>query len=206
MISGYDYLLLGLAIVILILFLSISLEKNIKIIIWNYLLISMCLAINSWLQVLNHFINQIEYFLETDKLSNISELLLEHNIIVNLIVYFLTLIIIFSKSEMWVIMPWNKFAKLLFKAIFSPLTLLSTFVALEIVIFWYKIFDINSLLNIMQEMNVSENLYYFFLFNPIWIILPWITTIIFSIRLNLNFNFRKEKNHWHSHNESEEEH
>lgn len=202
MISGYDYLLLWLAIVILILFLSISLEKNIKIIIWNYLLISMCLAISSWFEFLNHFSDQIELFLNTNKISNLSNFLIEYNVIINLIIYFLILIVIFSKSEMWVIMPWNKVAKILFKTIFSPLTLLSTFVALEIIIFWYKIFEINSLLNIMQDMNVSENLYYFFLFNPIWIILPWITTIIFSIRLNLNFNIKKWWPHWHEEDES----
>lgn len=193
----FDYFLIALLIVLLILISSQTLERVIKIIIWNYILIAISLGISSWAEFLKYFVINLQLLFNANILP-VVEVINTNKVWITIAIYFLILVLIMTKSKISIGNVENKIKRTIFKIILSPLSVIITLVALEVVIFGNKIFDINALLQALAQYKVGWKLYYFSVLTPLWIITAWLITIIFSLQLELKFSFKKSSHWWHS--------
>lgn len=193
----YHYFLLGMFMFLLIFTFAIGLEKTLKIIIGNYLLIAIILACNVGINLLEKNLSK-NWLPFLQNIEQIKAFLIDNKIFILLGIYFIFLIIIFAKSNINVWWKKSKFVRVLLSLIFAPLAVISIMVTLEVAILGIKIFSVEWLYTLADQFGVNQIMYYFIILTPVWLILPWLMTIIFSLKipkpkLNLSSWSKEEK-------------
>ncbi|MBS8122469.1 hypothetical protein VAMP_106108n27 [Candidatus Vampirococcus lugosii] len=163
----------------------------IRIIIGNYLLISIALAMHLGFDFY-HLIFQGKF--ELSFLKNQEKLIndiLNNKEMIILGIYLLSLILVFTKSKISIGVSENKIIKYLLGIIFAPLTVVSIIIGLSVVIYGSDIFNTETMIALIETFEKNSFMYHLLTFTPILIILPAITALIFSTQLN--FNRRQKK-------------
>lgn len=195
---GYDFFLIWLIWILLVFSAIVGVRRMIKIIIWNYILIWIALALHTG-------IDFISMLLETHNLSYINNqedlktMLDEYKKWIILAVYLLFLILIFTKSKIDIGVGENRMIKIIIWIIFTPLTVISVIKSLCIVIFGVDVIETEKLQEFANEFEDESLVYYFLMFMPLWIILPAVMALFFSTEIKL-----RRKNNQNQENNSQE--
>lgn len=158
----------------------------VKILLWNYVLATLCLAANQSLDILfqslmltpNLDIIGISYqkiasFISVGKSSIV------------LILYLLLLFLMYRKSKIRIALPSDEILKKTFSIFLVPLTVISVVLTLEIVILW-----INSLNPVYLETlakGFTDNFYItqFIVLTPVWILLHGLATLLITTEIKI---------------------
>lgn len=180
--TNYDYLFIWILSIILILLFFIDINRMIKIIISNYIIIVIALWIELWFQIMSDILIQNQQ-LFIQSLWNIEELTIlikSNDTAIILIIYLIILILIFTRSKISIWLTQNKFAGFTFKLIFAPLTIINFITTMLLIRHWDMILSKNILYQYANSFHNNILIYYMILLTPLWLIIPWLITILFS--------------------------
>lgn len=198
---SYDYFLLGILGILLIFAVWIWLDKIIRLIIWNYLVSTMCLSVWNGINILIDYLNKNPASM-LNQIPSIQEYLIKWKPYLNLALYFIILILLLSRSRIWYNIQ-NKIMRFIFTILLAPLAVFSLIVSLCITVIWSKFLDYDYMMQFASTYQASPWLYKFLILTPLWIIIPWIVLILFSLDIKLpNLSGMKKQVH---HIEEDEE-
>ena len=182
--------------VLLIFAYAVGIDKMIKIIVWNYLLWTICLSL--WLS--------IDLLVKYSKLLNdvaspigltywsMWNFLFASKATVIVITYLILLIIVFSKSKLNIELPNDENAKIWLKILLIPITVFSVILTLQIAILGAT----SSSITDTQQLSslIWSNIYIarFIEYTPFWMLIHWIITIALTSEINFS-----RRSHWSSH-------
>ena len=209
MFTSYDFFLIWILTVLLIFSVAIWIEKMIKIIIWNYLLIWIALSLHVWIDLLVDFLslNSVAFLSDQENLVSVFSNYKQH-IVVS--IYMILLILLFSRSKIWIWVSSNSIIRFIYWIIFAPIAVLSIISSLVIVIFGIKVFSYEWILELLSVFEEGSIVYLFFIFLPLWVILPAFISLLLSTEIRLfkrkakSLNTKKETNDDHKDSELKE--
>ncbi len=171
------YLLAGIIAIFVVLSFVIGLEKMIKIILWNYVLWSICFAASA----------SIDLTINTMWNSWFAKFLQDGKSTIILIMYAVLLFLIYHKSKISIDIPSDQIMQKSLYLIFVPLTVLSMCLTLEIILLWTSLLSYKSLLSVAQWFSKSVYLQQFIINTPYWILLHWLATIFITSEFKTSF-------------------
>ena len=180
------YIIIVIIWALVILSVTIWLEKMIKIILWNYILSSICLAASQSINLLINYLNTnswLRFFgIKNDALSNF---LLNWQTTIIMIMYAWLLWIIYKNSKISINIPQDEILKKSLYLFFVPLTVISFILTIQIAITWIGIFSVNNSIELWNI--IIDNIYIqmFIKNTPLWILLHWIATILITSELKI---------------------
>lgn len=175
----FDFLMIWVIWIIFIFSVSVGLYRMIKIIIWSYLLMATSLAIFSLID----FTISTMYGLNLNipRLPEILSKVYEYREYINMLFYFILFFFIFKKFNIIRFKIAQKPIEIILMIFFTPFTVMSIIASLEVAVFGYKIIDYTQLNEFIKQFQENPWIYNFFRLTPIWIVLPWVITLIFSL-------------------------
>lgn len=180
------YIIIVLIWALVILSVTIWLEKMIKIILGNYILSSICLAASQSINLLINYLNTdpwLRFFgIKNNALANF---LLNWQTTIIMIMYAGLLWTIYKKSKISVNIPQDEILKKSLYIFFVPLTVISFILTIQIAITWISIFNINNAIEIWNILIDNIYLQIFIKNTPLWILLHWIATILITSELKI---------------------
>ena len=209
MFTSYDFFLIWILTVLLIFSVAIWIEKMIKIIIWNYLLIWIALSLHVWIDLLVDFLslNSVVFLSDQENLVSVFSNYKQHIVVW---IYVILLILLFSRSKIWIWVSSNSIIRFIYWIIFAPIAVLSIISSLVIVIFGIKVFSYEWILELLSVFEEGSIVYLFFIFLPLWVILPAFISLLLSTEIRLfkrkakSLNTKKETNDDHKDSELKE--
>jgi hypothetical protein len=176
-----EYFILGAIGVLCVFSLAIGVEKMMKIILGNYMLIALCLAVGPtvdratmWFSGQMPDIQQTVGFLFTNKT------------IITLVMYILMLILIFVKSRLHVGFHFTQSQRMLMTLLCIPMTIVSIIITLEIAVLGAKAFDPAALQTLLADVPVQGWLRWAALNTPVIVFFHALITILMSSDLKFN--------------------
>lgn len=158
----------------------------IKIILWNYILSSICLAtsqsINLWIKYLIANPEWKIFWMSNDWFANF---LSNWQTTIVMIIYWILLFVIYQKSKITVKIPDDEIIKKSLHLFFIPLTVISFILTLQIAIMWINILDPVWITFLGNALDQNEYFQMFIRNTPIWILLHWIATIIITSEMKI---------------------
>ena len=180
------YIIIVVVWALVILSVTIWLEKMIKIILGNYILSSICLAGSQSRNLLVNYLNANSWLrflgIRNDWLANF---LSNWQTTIIMIIYAILLWIVYKNSKVSVNIPQDEILKKSLYIFFVPLTVISFILTIQIAIMWVSIFSINSSIGIWNIIIDNIYLQMFIRNTPLWIFLHWIATILITSELKI---------------------
>lgn len=206
----YDMILLWVIWIILVFGISMSIDKMLRLILWNYVLIAIIIWINTFIEMLSfpelEFLQQYGF----KNLALLSSFLNDYKQYIVIAIYFLLLTIIFLRSNLWITRVYWSIGKIILKIIFIPLLISSILATMMLVIFGNNIIEPTKLIEVSKTFNQDPFMQRLILLSPLILFIPWFLTILFSTHIwgiNLAFfSFKKKASADSHHEESFEDH
>lgn len=176
-----EYFVLGSIGILCVFSLAIGIEKMMKIILGNYMLMVLCLAIGptiDWFTM--WFGGQLPDAQQT------VDLLFTNKTIVTLVVYILMLILIFVKSRLHVGFRLNPTTKILMTILCIPMTIVSIIVTLTIAVIGLQTFDPGALQTLLANAPLYGWLRIMVLNTPVIIFFHAVITVFMSSDLKIS--------------------
>lgn len=166
---------------------TIWLEKMIKIILWNYILSSICLAASQSINLLVNYLNANPW-VKLLGITNswLSNFLLNWQTTIIMIIYAALLWTIYNKSKISVNIPQDEILKKSLYIFFVPLTVISFILTIQIAIMGVSIFSVDNSVGIWNIIINNIYLQMFIKNTPLRILLHWIATILITSELKIN--------------------
>ncbi len=184
-----NYIVIWVASLLAIFSFVIGIEKMIKIIIGNYILMAVSLAANESINILINFLNQTpeakSLWIIHSKLANF--LSMWHTTFI-LILYVALLVIIYLKSKFYIRLPSDQNIQKSLYIILVPMTVISFVLTLQIALIGTQILDVSQLTHLTKNIAGNNYAYKFMTLTPIWILLHGVITIIISTEFKLWLN------------------
>lgn len=171
------YLFIGLVATFAVLSFAIGLEKMIRIILWNYVLWSLCFA--AWAS--------IDLLIKTVVSTWFAKFLTDGKSIIILIMYALLLFLIYHKSTISVSIPSDQIMQKSLYLLFVPLTVLSMCLTLEIILLGTNILTYASLVEVAKWFSYNIYLQQFIVNTPYWFLIHALATIVITSEFKAKF-------------------
>lgn len=182
--SMFDFLMIWIIWILFIFSISVWLHRMVRIIIWSYLLMATSLATFSLIEFCISALSTT-----TLPIPNVTEIITymtNYKQYINMIFYFILFLLIFKKFN--IIQFWikNKIVWIILLILFTPFTVMSIAASLEVAVFGYKVIDYAQLTQFALQFQNNPWIFNFFKLTPIWIVLPWVVALIFSLFVSPN--------------------
>lgn len=158
---------------------TIGIEKMIRIILWNYILSSICLAASQSINL------AVETMKKTPDLTfmgfgydKVANFLNNGSMTIILIVYIILLVVIFRTSKIKIGLPDDEALKKMLQIIFVPLTVISMVLTLQIAILGMDGISITTISSIANAVANNPYMFQFVSLTPVRILLHGIVTIL----------------------------
>ena len=182
-----NYLIFWLLIALIVFSIVIWIEKMIKIILWNYILSSICLATSQSLNLLINYLSTNSHIKTLWILnSKLSQILTDWQTTIILILYVILLVIIYHKSKIKIDTPEDISTRKIIHLLLVPLTVLSIIITFQTVLMWINIVNIESIQSIANSISSNPYLFNFIRRTPLWILLHWLATVIITSELKIS--------------------
>ena len=145
----------------------------IKIILWNYILWSICFATSASIDLAVNSMSNI----------NMANFLSNGKSTIVLILYALLLFVIYHKSKITIDIPTDQIMQKSLYLFFVPLTVLSMCLTLEIILLGTNILSQNILIWVAKWFTNNIYLQQFIVNTPYWILIHGIATIVITREL-----------------------
>jgi len=165
-----------------------GIEKMVKIVLWNYILGSLCLAAGESLSMLVRFLVQnpeqrffgITYQWFANFFTNGKTTLI-------LILYAGLLVLIYLKGKIHIRVPDDDTSQKLLYIFLVPITVISIIITLQIALMGLQVLDITKLQWLAEWISGNNYFYKFLSATPVWVFLHGIATIIITSELKISF-------------------
>jgi len=160
---------------------TIGIDKMIRIILWNYILSSICLAASQSIDLAVQSMNKTPELtfmgFGYDKVANF---LNNGSMTIILIVYIILLVIIYRTSKIRIVLPGDEALKKMLQLIFVPLTIISMVLTLQIAILGMNGINITAISSIATAVANNPYMFQFVSLTPVRILLHGIITIFIT--------------------------
>ncbi len=186
--NNLEYFIFGAVGILCVFSLAIGLERMVKVVIANYMLTGLCIALRS---VIDWFVVWIETVMPGAG-ANFA-FLTENKTIVILIFYLLLLLLIFLKSNIRITMHATGFKRFLLTVLFVPLTVSSIIITLELAIMGADAFNMVHMSEAAQGFTTNPFVFSFVQLTPVRLFLHTLITILFISNINVKLPSFKRK-------------
>jgi hypothetical protein len=189
-----QYFFFGVGGVLCIFAIVIGLEKMVKMVIANFVLLGLCLRLSFG----------IDYFFQTYNLiftSGMQTAQEFYNVIsgskitIVLLFYLAMLILIFTKSRFSISVQSTQLNEIIMTLLFVPITMISTFLVITTIILGTSIVDINQISALANTLTSNTYLYKFIILTPLRIVLEGIVVLIVLFDIRLDDGWQHEDMH-----------
>lgn len=171
--------------------LVIGIEKMIKIVLWNYILSSICLAASQSLDLLINFLNATpEAKLAWITYKSLWAFFAEANTTIILVLYIVLLVVIYRSSRIHIHIPLDPAMQKWLHLLMIPITVLSMILTLQIVVLGMNIIRPDQLQIISNEITKNPALFTFLSLMPVWILLHGLATVLITSELKIGLKTR----------------
>lgn len=180
-----QYFLFGVWGVLCIFAVVIWLEKMVKMVIANFVLLGLCLRLSFGIDYFFQTYNLI-FTGGTETAQQIYDVIAGSKITIVLIFYLAMLVLIFTRSRFTINVQSTQLNELIMTILFVPITMISTFLVIVTIILGTKIVDINQITMLANTLTSNPYLYKFIMLTPVWIMLEWfvVLLVLFDIRID----------------------
>lgn len=171
--------IIAIAWMIAMLSLILWLERMIRIIMANYLIASILLWLGNFIELISNRLLIWEAERWVDWLQmRLGKLLVAWKPTLLLTVYFVLLLFIVTKSQIGLGKVKNDAVKFVLTVIFLPCTIISILLSIALAIFGNQVMNMADLQILASYVSWYPYAYNFIILTPLWIILPWLVTIL----------------------------
>ena len=149
-ISNLNYFLLGIIWVICIFAVAIGLDKMAKIVVWNYVLWLISLAVNSVIGIWSTQISVLQASNPNANYAQLQSFLINGKTWIILIVYLVLLVLMLNKSKITVDVSGVPLPKPALVTLMVIMTVLSILLTIAIAVWWVQIVDYGQIINIAK--------------------------------------------------------
>lgn len=161
--------------------------KMIKIILWNYILASICFAASLSIDLLiKNLLTNPETKVFWTTYQWLANFLNNGQSTIIFLLYILLVLIILSKSKISVKIPDDEIIQKSLFILFIPLTVISFILTAQIALMWINMLNPEKIIWLSEFINKNIYLEIFLKNTPIWIFLHWIITILITSEFKLN--------------------
>lgn len=175
-----EYFVLGAIGILCVFSLAIGVEKMMKIILGNYMLIALCLAMSP---TIDRF--TLWFGVQLPDAQPTVDLLFTNKTIVTLVVYILMLILIFVKSRLHVGFRLNPTTKILMTILCIPMTIISIILTLTVAVLGAQAFDPSALQALLATAPFYGFMREIVLHTPVIVFFHAVITVFMSSDLKL---------------------
>jgi hypothetical protein len=160
--------------------LLLGLERMIRIIMANYLISSILLGVWNFVElIVQRLLIGDSAERRVDGLQQrIGRFLVAWKPTLLLTIYFVLLLVLVTKSHIWIWKIKNEWIRFILTMIFLPCTIISIAFSIALAIFWNQVINLTDLQELALYVWAYPALYNFVMLTPLRIILPWLVTII----------------------------
>ncbi len=171
--------IIAIAWMIAMLSLILWLERMIRIIMANYLIASILLWLWNFIELISNrlLIGQAERRVDWLQMW-LWKLLVAWKPTLLLTVYFVLLLFIVTKSQIWLWKVKNDAMKFILTIVFLPCTIISILLSMALAIFGNQVMNMTDLQILANYVVGYPYAYNFIMLTPLWVILPWLVTIL----------------------------
>jgi hypothetical protein len=181
------YIILSLVAILIILAFIIGNEKMVKVLIGNYILAILCLGVNQSLESFAVFLlANPETIILNISYESIANMITIGKSTIVMVIYLILLFILYQKSKIKLSLPGDEIGQKIFSLILVPMTVVSIFLTLEIVLLWEKSFDPEVLQTIASSFTTNIYIIKAMVRTPLWIALHALATIIISTEIKFS--------------------
>lgn len=187
------YVVVGVIWLLVVLSFAIGIEKMIKVILWNYILGSICLAASQSIDFLVNFLSK-DPTLKFAGLTHESlwNFFADGKTVIVLVLYVLLLVLIYRTSRIHIRIPQDNAIQNWLFILFVPLTVLSMILTLQIVVLGISVIDIQQLQTMATELTINPGIYTFITMTPVWLLLHGIATILVTSEMKVKLKTHSE--------------
>lgn len=189
-----QYFLFGLGGVLCIFAIVIGLEKMVKMVIANFLLLGLCLRVSFGIDYFFQTYNLI-FTWGTETAQQIYSVIAGSKITIVLLFYLGMLILIFTRSRFSISVQSNQLNEILMTLLFVPITMISTFLVIATIILGTSIVDINQISSLANTLTANPYIYKFIILTPLWIVLEGIVVMILLFDIRLDDRYHTDEAH-----------
>ena len=171
--DNLEYFIFGAVGILCVFSLAIWLERMVKVVVANYMLTWLCLAL--W-TVIDRFVLRIESV--SPWTGATFAFLVQNKTIVILVIYLLLLLLIFLKSNIRVSMNASWMKRFFLTILFVPLTVTSIIMTLELAILGADAFNMTQMTITAQGFSENPFVFSFVQMTPVWLFLHTLITIL----------------------------
>lgn len=189
-----QYFLFGLGGVLCIFAVVIGLEKMVKMVIANFLLLGLCLRVSFGIDYFFQTYNLI-FTWGTETAQQIYSVIAGSKITIVLLFYLGMLILIFTRSRFSISVQSTQLNEIMMTLLFVPITMISTFLVIATIILGTSIVDINQISSLANTLTANPYIYKFIILTPLRIVLEGVVVMILLFDIRLDDRYRSEEVH-----------
>ena len=185
--TNLDYFIVWLVIILIIFSIALWPTKILRIIIWNYIISFLVIGLYLFMEMISYRLNNWSINMSIGSEQSVQNLMINEKQTIWLFFYLILLVIFVNKSRV----EWGVYEdRWLYNwlLIFWPLTAISIMTTLIVVILWTDVMSYKEVLAFSKQFSQGSLINWFIQNLPIWIILPGIAILFWSMDLPI---FRK---------------
>lgn len=188
----FEYAIIGLFWLLAIFSFLMGTEKMFKLVLGNYIVTTVSLALFTSLSILVQFCleNEASNFLGISAAKR-QTFFQSGQVTIVLLVYGVLLFILFTRVSISIALPRDELKKNIILVLLIPLTIFSVIFALEIALLGNKIFQVTELVKFATLVAKNDFMYNFLVLTPLWITLHWAVTLAVITEIEIQYNTPK---------------
>ena len=182
----FMYVFVGILFVLVVFCFAMGLEKMIKLLLGNYLLILLILATNQSLVLLMDFLQKTPTLVFAwFTFGSIASFLLQWKMTFMLLLYLGFFFLIYYKSKIRIVLPMDDIVQKILYIALVPLTVVWIIFALVIVFLGTSLFDPAALLNLATQLPQNPIISQAVYLMPVWIFIHALCTILLTSEIKI---------------------
>lgn len=175
------YILFLIVGVLVILSFVIGLEKMIKVMLWNYVLWTICLAASQSISLLIEYLTKNpDTIVAGMSAKTFATFLSNGQATIVLLIYALLLFLLYQKSTISIRIPTDDIIQKSLYMLLVPLTVFSMILTIQICLIWGNIISMWALETIALDTTKNIYLQQYIMLTPVWIFLHGIATLLIT--------------------------
>ena len=180
------YVIVGIIWLLAVFSFVIGLEKMVKIILGNYILSTICIAASQSIGLLVDFLNKTpDLKFAGFSYNSLATFFADGKTTIVLIIYVILLVVVYKNSSIKISVPTDQWTQKLLFIFLVPLTVISMILALQIVIMWVNVINVDQIQAIAWSFSNNVAIYKFIALTPVWLLLHGLATILITSEMKV---------------------
>ncbi len=176
-ISNVNYYLLGIIWVICIFAIAIGVDKMARVIVWNYILGIICMAVNNVISIGSNQVNTLQIQNPGSDYSQLQWFLLNGKTGIILVIYLILLVILLNKTKINVGITEGNIPRLWLTFLMVVMTVTSILLTIAIAVRGFQVIDYTQVINIAKYFTDYPILYNIIQYIPLILLVHGVATL-----------------------------